>query len=367
MSIQSLQCELKKLSTIAQANAAARILSLKNSIIAQKNAAVAAAITTANAIIDPILANASAVVDQTVAAARSAITSATDSVQVVQARLRKLLDTTPELCTILPPTYIPTKPTTNVTATVLALPSTNATQTGEAKNKQQLENAKSTGINDQITATGKVNKELSSKGVSEMREYVRLLKNHGPQIDAYTANLSYFQPTSDYVGSSFLAYTPDKTSLYLEDWKSTKPKAVRQNILHKLPPTTLSAIEENYQKINTRFFSNISNEFLVERRPGINLTHGYHIMGDAMWINNHVDTAAPLIKSIALKLPTANTPIGLIEYLTPIDETLTVENNFYDIDVEGKPTVIDLKGNVLREPELTVNNSVLKPVEPAES
>jgi hypothetical protein len=68
-----------------------------------------------------------------------------------------------------------------------------------------------------------------------------------------------------------------------------------------------------------------------------------------------------------LKLPTANTPIGLIEYLTPIDEQLTVENNFYDIDVERKPTVVDLKGNVLREPELTVNNSVLKPVAPTES
>jgi len=363
MSIQNLKCKYQQLQQIALANAAAKILAIKNSVIARKNQMTAAAISAANAVIEPILAQAGAVSS----AVSKGIQNATDAANAAREQLRKLLERSPDACSILPPTYDSTKPSENVTATTLALPSTNETPIGEAQNKALLEDSKSNTLDKQIENIGIINKTLSNKGALEIREYVRLLKYKHPIIDTYLQNLNYFQPVSDYVGSSFLAYTPDKPSLLLEDWKTDKPKSLRQNLLHKIPTNTITMIDNNYQQLNKQFYSNISNEFLQERRPLLNYCHGYHITGDVMWITNHVDPSQPLIIKLIQQLSTNRVPIILIDYLTPITESLQVENDYFDNTIEKISVLLDLKGNALREPTTTVNNSALYPVEPSES
>lgn len=363
MSVQNLKCKYQQLVTVAKANAAAKVQALKDSVIAKKNEVLGVAITAANAVIDPILAQASAAV----ASAKQTISNATDSAAALRDKLRALLQKNPEVCNVLPVSYDPKKPSENVTATVLALPSTNDEPVGAAKNKQALDDSKSIDINSQIAAIGLINKDLPNQGALELREYVRLLKNRHPVIDEYLKNLVYFQPVSDYVASSFLAYTPDKSSLLLEDWKTDKPKALRQNILQKIPLETQTTIEEQYQKMNKRLYSNISNEFFSERRPILNYCHGYHITGDNMWILNHMDATSPLMTQLIPKLATSRIPLALIEYITPINENITVENDYFDTTVEKLPVLVELKGNIVREPKTTVNNSALQPIPTSES
>jgi hypothetical protein len=57
----------------------------------------------------------------------------------------------------------------------------------------------------------------------------------------------------------------------------------------------------------------------------------------------------------------------LINYLVPVEENIKISNTIFEVNVEKNKTIIDQKGNNLRQPTNMVNNTVLQPVPPSES
>jgi hypothetical protein len=274
-------------------------------------------------------------------------------------------------CDVVPPTYQTTKPSVNVVSSILATPSSNNKDInviGEMKYKKSYEDSKSTSLEKSATVIEALNKELPSKGVSETREYVRYFRDRHPMIDESLQYLSMFQPYSEHVGSSFLGYTPDKPSLQLEDWSSSIPTSIRSNIRRKVSKDLRVSIETTYTDLNKRFAGNLSNEFYFERREPHNTANAFHLTGDIMWINNHINMNSfliPLVKSTVRS--SLLDQLILINYLVPVEENIKISNTIFEVNVEKNKTIIDQKGNNLRQPTNMVNNTVLQPVPPSES
>lgn len=266
----------------------------------------------------------------------------------------------------------PLNPTVNPTAEIASLPLSNDNDINNSstdiKNIKNLNDAKTKSIVDIAQVIGKINKDMSQQGILEMRENYRQYKDAHPLLNNYINKLSNFQPISPYVGETFIAYTLDKPSLQLQDWTNTNgPTCIRNSLKSRIRSDIYSEIEKSYTALNTKFSSNISNEFFAERSVAANTTHTYHIAGDSLWFVDHVNKNSILINTLKnILIDTIKDQQFLIDYLYPTKENITIENDTYDIVVENNTIRSDKRMNIVKNLFTTVNNNALTPVKPEE-
>ena len=255
-------------------------------------------------------------------------------------------------------------PKVNVVSETTSLPKTNedSTPTGSGSSSSgqiitattAYTSSQTKSLTAQATAISNINKVMANVGIAEKRELVRTYSDIHPNIATYVDNLSYFKPYSEYAGSTYFGYCVDKPSLPLNDWKS-KPKCIRKVLKEKLPSDLYNTIESSYTSLNTKFYGNISKEFFKERNTyanlPINVSHGFHIAGDASFYAYHMLLNSQSVLMLSL-FPIYTLSMGdllvLVNYLSPIKESITVSNDTYTIEKDGTTINIDKKGNVAR-------------------
>jgi hypothetical protein len=270
---------------------------------------------------------------------------------------------------------------------LLASPSSNDPQANSStidnEIKKDTERAKTQGLNNLIDVIEKINKVLDNKNALEIRQYVRKYKDLHSLLESRIEKLKYFQPISEYIGSEFLAYTPDKSSLQLEKWSNSTigsiftPTAIRKNLKGKIRSELYNEIETSYINLNIALKSNIPNEFLVERTtnqpqqsPLSKFAHGYHIAGDFSFLLLHMNSSKPntVIHSIEQAFNDfLQEQVQQINYYYPISEETAVSNTAYTTSEEQKTVEINNKKDLAINPFTKVNNDALKPVQPKEN
>lgn len=261
----------------------------------------------------------------------------------------------------------PENPTTNPTADTLATPSSNNDETNsisdDIKTKKELEKAKSQNLAKTSTVIVDANKKLADKGIGEIRETVKVLSKPHPILNKTIEQLSYFQPISQSVGENFFGYTVDKPSLQLADW-ALDAKVIRVSSKNKVRSDVITEIDGAYTGLNQAFATNISNEFKEERRSIMfNQAHGYHIAGDSLFVADHILNQDSALMGGLLEIldNVIGDQIALIDYLNPIKPKYTIESDYYTVESEKKPIVIDKRNNIVRKPFTLVDNSALSP------
>lgn len=262
---------------------------------------------------------------------------------------------------------IPDIPTINPTADTFATPSTNNDEinnlSSDIKTKKALEDAKSQKLSTTATAIIAANNELSEKGIVEIRETVKVLSKPHPILNNIIEQLKYFQPISQTVGEAFFGYTIDKPSLQLADWSSSA-KAIRVSSKSKVRSDIAYEIDNSYTGLNKQFVSNISNEFITERRSiPFNTAHNYHIAGDSLFAVDHISSDRSTLRGGLLQILTniIAEQITLINYLNPIKPAYVVAPDYYTTNAENHMVVVDKRNNIVRKPFIQVDNTALMP------
>ena len=273
------------------------------------------------------------------------------------------------------------EPLTNTIAALDATPNSNDddvnTSSPDAENKHELKKSENKGLDSVVTVVDKIHNEIPKKGTSEYREYVRQISSIHPNIEPYISKLEHFQPVSESTGAWVIAYTPDKASLQLEDWKNQTlgslytPTSIRRNIKEKLKPERVTAIETAYVKLNEQLLNNLPNEFFSERKvKGVNMANSHHLAGDYLYSRDHMAPNSSLVTQFLEQFKEQlGESIQRINYFVPIRENRKITQDLYVVEQEDHnlPTmVLDKRKNLARLPFKTVNNDALVPVKPDE-
>jgi len=159
---------------------------------------------------------------------------------------------------------------------------------------------------------------------------------------------------------------------YINSSDSLKtPHCLRNNVANKVADPEM--ITDAYHSLNTFFMNNVSDSFTDKRiyqaddysiyfqsGEASNATD-YYLVGDSVyydWVLN------PIWEDVKTNIEnTLDDAIRLINYLDPINSSITVNNDVYAIVSEGSAVTINLKGTAVRSWVTEIDDSVLTPVE----
>ena len=227
------------------------------------------------------------------------------------------------------------------------------------KMKKLLEDSKSKTIDDQKTVVNNVMNSLDSSSIPAMRQKVRLMYGKNPELDTIISAYEQGKPASEYIGSWLLGNSMDKSSLQLKNWGDGTPAATRINIKAKLPSDNKDEIQKLYDATNNRHYNNLPKEFRDEQASvGFGITHGFHITGDYYFYKNHIDTSTIVGQSLATgEMASIGKANKMVNYLTPVQESITVESTPVLVIEENYEVAIDNRKNIVRRP-LTQNTEL---------
>ena len=296
--------------------------------------------------------------------------------------------TIPLSADVLNPIQDPTKPVNVVTTSIVGTiestpPSNNPANVGilssaDLIKKQQDSDSKLSKSEKATVVLSRMTDSLSGSP-SDMRDTIESVSGKHPDLDTIISLHPLGQPYSEYASSSITSYTPDKPSLPLGQWKqittqlgdkAAKPEAIKRNIRFKLPPKILVEIDYAYDKTNEQLLSNLPNEFQkgsLRITGGVNVkggtkASGFHLLGDKSFLENHIQNPIFLTPYLTSVLAAMGPKIYLNKALTPSTDNITISKNPYQDNVELYPCTLDARGNIIREPIKTVNESSIKPV-----
>lgn len=221
-------------------------------------------------------------------------------------------------------------------------------------------------INSIISVCQTIEETFESASTPVLREWIKKLKSQHPKIDEALADLTYFQAVSEEIGSRILSKDFDTQDLELEYW-GTDAVSIRSITKQKMDSDLSSDIESSYLDLNTKMVSNISNEFFEERKViedaltaqgRASVAHDFHLAGDLTWVdfvNNIKSTIQTTITDYLGDLA------RLINYLYPINISVTYTNDSIELSVEEINTNINYKGDKVTEPATTIDISVITP------
>lgn len=206
-------------------------------------------------------------------------------------------------------------------------------------------------------------------GIKETRETKRLAQTAHFISREQLESVEEFAASSESIGASILAYTPDTQSLQLKYWRNyipdnfqidkatsenfpSSPMSVRNNLLNKLPPFIVKNINTAYAQLNINFCNNLSNEFYVERVGEISdftilkeNAHSYHIAGDFAYLNDNLKKNKILDEVRKVLYAELGDTKKYINYLFPINDNIVIDNDTYKTTINQKGVAIDKKGN----------------------
>jgi hypothetical protein len=221
-------------------------------------------------------------------------------------------------------------------------------------------------INSIISVCQTIHDSLESASTPVVREWVKKLKSQHPKIDEALTDLSYFQPVSEEIGSRILSKDFDTQDLELEYW-GTNAVSIRSITKQKMDSNISAGIESSYQALNTKMVSNLSNEFFEERKVieealtsqgRSSVAHDFHLAGDITWVDFVTNIRSSIETTI---LDFLQDSARLINYLYPINISVTYNNDSIELSVESVNTNINYKGDKVIEPATSIDTSVITP------
>lgn len=231
--------------------------------------------------------------------------------------------------------------------------------------KKALDDSKSKTIDTQKNLIVSIISKVGSSSIPVLREKTRQLRTVHPRIDSTTSLYPMMNPISEYLGSWLLAYTLDKPSLRLLHWGDGTPAVIRKNLVAKLNADTSSEIQKAYNKTNKGLYDNLPKEFKDEQSQNIltgeSIAHGFHITGDYNFFKNHVDSLsfAGIVLTGSVLITIGNLK-NLLNYINPIIENITINNDPLLIMEDGFEVVVDNRKNIVRLP--FTSNTGLTPI-----
>ena len=247
--------------------------------------------------------------------------------------------------------------------------------------KLRLYKGKLDATSELTTLIDEIHEILADKDTSSLRWWVDKVKKIHPDIDIEINDKLYFQAVSEEIGSRTLGYTRDTQSMELSKWADGEyinssdslktPHCLRNNVANKVADPEM--ITDAYHSLNTFFMNNVSDSFTDKRiyqaddysiyfqsGEASNATD-YYLVGDSVyydWVLN------PIWEDVKTNIEnTLDDAIRLINYLDPINSSITVNNDVYAIVSEGSAVTINLKGTAVRSWVTEIDDSVLTPVE----
>jgi len=249
-----------------------------------------------------------------------------------------------------------------------------------------------------------IHSTLPTKGVSNVKNWVKLLTGLHPETDNFLETLPYWKtPYSEVIGTNTIMYYADNSTIDITMWTSdpmfvtneivwfTDPwktvSYLRESVREKLNSEVVDLIQRAGNTTTSLMCRNLVREALKTTAEGIgaeeyqvrpipaNLAHGISLNND--WYNQ-TNRIMPSDKSAArndaiTRLDTGGVLIHvLVNHLKPLvpkaesikgaiisSSPLGVEETFpHRIDI---PVKTDIGGNNLTENKTVVDNSVLKP------
>jgi len=210
--------------------------------------------------------------------------------------------------------------------------------------KLQKYKTKLNSISELVTLSNEINSTLSSSmPTAELRAWVDKIKSTHYKVVEELQDNKYYQDISNEIGARTLGHTADTQSLSVELWGNAI--AYRSSVRDKINSLILDDTNASYKILNEMMIKQISSN------ANINTDTEY------------TTQLEEVIKSIRQKLETLlDDSIRLINYLYPINTSISIENDLLIITSDENEIVIDIKGNKKLSIAQTIDNSVLTPV-----
>ena len=209
---------------------------------------------------------------------------------------------------------------------------------------------------------------IDNMGAPEARETIRQIEgySHHPVYGYFPTNMPQTQPVSESVGS-YVNWLPGYNDLDLE-YEYTEAN-VRYTLYQKLPNNTYIMIAEGNTLVNAQMMINASNEYFDASReltrnsfdlmPVNYQATDKSLLGDMFW-SRYI--SQPTLQNMFgfMTIASLGDQVPLIDYLYPVSTSEVAPNEIFNIEVDGIPLSVDLKGNIVQTKDL-INQDAIKP------
>lgn len=226
-------------------------------------------------------------------------------------------------------------------------------------------------IEELVDICKEIHEDLPNKSDELIRQWVELIKNIHPNVWSQLKDLDYFKPVSEEVGGRTLGYYADTSSLELKDWGDAT--AIRKTIEGKIDSNVVDMVKSSYKLLTqwqadampSHYFNATDGVFEAYTSTQKRLTYGktlvphdFYFVGDFTY-KTIIETILPVIE-LGIK-STLKGAEKLINHMTPLNISVTVNNVGFEITPEQKTMTVNLRKERVEEPITEINNGVLIP------